>query len=244
MDVHEPVCKPLIVCGLEKSYNKFKLVFFFKLHVVLFYLGKLNKPLKPEIIMTSMSMMSGRKVLTTFVQGTNKHKQWQKNGCCFNAGSIRALKQERKLTDMNMYHTTHTQTHPNAHRERERQRNIAGDSNPKIQQSKIHPITRKPGGPVIPVTTILGTSRIVPNDAVLRWPRLYRGRAAKTHTHTHRAAYTTSMQTKTDCRPNAWLLTWATNMHILQCNVQNKHAPCQVQEQQSSIAVECTGNAI
>lgn len=48
---------------------------------------------------------------------------------------------------------------------------------------------------VIPVTTILGTSRMVPNDAVLRWPRLYCGRAAE-NTHTHTAAYTKSMRTK------------------------------------------------
>lgn len=37
---------------------------------------------------------------------------------------------------------------------------------------------------LIPVTTISGISRMVPNDAVLRWPRLYCGCAANTHTHT------------------------------------------------------------
>lgn len=37
---------------------------------------------------------------------------------------------------------------------------------------------------LVPVTTILGTSRMVPKDAVLRWPRLYGGAAAaKTGTH-------------------------------------------------------------
>ena len=58
-------------------------------------------------------------------------------------------------------------------------------SNPQAQSIQLHPVTRKPSSPVIPVTTILGTSRMVPNDAVLRWPRLYCGRAVKKHIHTH-----------------------------------------------------------
>lgn len=66
-------------------------------------------------------------------------------------------------------------------------------SNPRAQPSQLHPVTRKPNGPVIPVTTILGTSRMVPNDAVLRWPRLYWGRAAKIHTHIQ-------LQTQQACR--------------------------------------------
>lgn len=63
------------------------------------------------------------------------------------------------------------------------ERAMSEHSNPQAQPSQLHPITRKPSGPVIPVTTILGTSRMVPKDAVLRWPRLYWGRAAKTHTY-------------------------------------------------------------
>lgn len=62
---------------------------------------------------------------------------------------------------------------------------MSADSKPQAQSRKVYPITGKPRGPVIPVTTILGTSRMVPNDAVLRWPRLYWERAAKTHIHTY-----------------------------------------------------------
>lgn len=146
--------------------------------------------------MTSMSMMSGRKLLTTNVQGINKQtktmtantKLWGSyDVCCFKASSIKVLKQQNRKNSQEW--TCITQV-------AQTQRSTASDSNPEIQQSKIHPITKEAGGPVIPVTMILGTSRIVPNDAVLRWPRLYRGRAAKTHTYTHTAAYTTSMQNK------------------------------------------------
>ncbi len=75
------------------------------------------------------------------------------------------------------------------------ERAMSEHSNPRAQPSQLHPVTRKPVGPMIPVTTILGTSRIVPNDAVLRWPRLYWGLAAKTHIHTH-----IQLQTQQACR--------------------------------------------
>lgn len=64
---------------------------------------------------------------------------------------------------------------------------------------------------------------MVPYDAVLRWPRLYGGRAAKTHTYTHTAANTTSMQTKTDWGPTAGLNVGHTHAeHTLY--VQGQHA--------------------
>ncbi len=102
-------------------------------------------------------------------------------------------------------------------------------SNPRGQPSQLHPVTREPRGPVIPVTTILGTSRMVPNDAVLRWPRLYWGLAAKTHTYTHTrtAANTTSMQmqTNTDRGPTAGLELRAKHMQSVQCSCKGSMHP-------------------
>lgn len=63
------------------------------------------------------------------------------------------------------------------------QKAMSDDSNPQAHSSQFHRVTGKTSSPVIPVTTILGTSSMVPNDAVLRWPRLYGGFAAKTHIH-------------------------------------------------------------
>lgn len=53
----------------------------------------------------------------------------------------------------------------------------------------------------IPVTTISGMSRMVPCDAVLRWPRLNCSRAAKTHTQScvHRHADCTHTPTLASC---------------------------------------------
>lgn len=101
--------------------------------------------------------------------------------------------------------------------------------NPRAQQSQLHPVTRKPSGLIIPVTTILGTSRMVPNDAVLRWPRLYWGRAAKTHTYTHTrtAADTTSMQmqTNTDWGPTAGLIMRVAHMQSIHCTCKGSMHP-------------------
>lgn len=109
------------------------------------------------------------------------------------------------------------------------ERTMSEHSNPQIQPSKLHPVSRKPSGPVIPVTTILGTSRMVPNDAVLRWPRLYWGRAAKTHTytHTHTAANTTGMQmhTKTDWGTTDGLEMLAAHMQSIQCTCKGSMHP-------------------
>lgn len=70
---------------------------------------------------------------------------------------------------------------------------------------------------------------MVPNDAVLRWPRLYWGRAAKTHTYTHTrtAADTTSMQmqTNTDWGPTAGLIMRVAHMQSIHCTCNGSMHP-------------------
>lgn len=76
------------------------------------------------------------------------------------------------------------------------------------------------------VTTILGTSRMVPNDAVLRWPRLNWGGAAKTHTHTHTAANTTSMQMQTNRDwGDSWTQMRVVHMQSIRCTCKGSMHP-------------------
>lgn len=79
---------------------------------------------------------------------------------------------------------------------------------------------------LIPVTTISGISRMVPNDAVLRWPRLYCGCAANTHTQPQTQACRCRLRKTTT---NSWTvnISFTHAEHIVHCTCKGSmHTRC------------------